>query len=107
MVKSKTICLYVTECSSYLELLFRLSYAVWMMEQIIADRQFNDQKLYVMYDIACTLSQHLTVRNLSDSSVYESRDLYIASEEIRYPGPSDIMSSHISFVLTQSFLSSN
>ena len=64
--------MYATECSSYLELLFGLSYAVWMMEQIIADGQFNDQKLYVMYDIACNLSQNLKVRNVSDSSVYES-----------------------------------
>lgn len=43
----------VTEC-----LFIRLSYVVWMLEEL-ANRIPSGVHAYVMYDVACTLVQHL------------------------------------------------
>lgn len=42
---------------------YRLAYAVWMLEDILQSRSkvAARSQLFVMYDIACTLSGHLKV----------------------------------------------
>lgn len=39
-------------------MLFRLSYGVWLIEQLLQDTSEN-VKTYMMYDIACKLVSHL------------------------------------------------
>ena len=39
----------------------RLAYAVWMLEKIIKANESTGNKLFVMYDIACSLHSHLNV----------------------------------------------
>ena len=39
----------------------RLSYAVWMLQEMSQDVRGKPLELYVMYDIACTLKKHLQV----------------------------------------------
>ena len=43
----------------------RIAYAVWLLTQI-AQRQPEDVKILVMYDIGCTLVRHLKVDPLYD-----------------------------------------
>lgn len=38
---------------------YRLAYPVWMLERIIATK--TESSFFVMYDIACTLFNHLKV----------------------------------------------
>ena len=42
----------------------RLAYPVWMLENIISTHAGSGSKLFVMYDIACSLSKHLKVCSL-------------------------------------------
>ena len=42
-------------------LIFRLGYAVWILETIIWANQTGGNELFVMYDIACSLHRHLNV----------------------------------------------
>ena len=39
----------------------RLAYPVWMLDSIISAHAGSGSKLFVMYDIACSLSKHLQV----------------------------------------------
>lgn len=41
----------------------RLTYAVWLLDEIV-DRQSDDIKLYLMYDVACNLVRHLKVKQI-------------------------------------------
>lgn len=41
---------------------FRLSYALWMLQQFEKEINGKPMKLYLMYDIACVLDTHLQVR---------------------------------------------
>ena len=44
----------------HIDIIIRIAYAVWLLEQI-SQRQPDDVKIMVMYDIACTLVRHLQV----------------------------------------------
>ncbi len=49
-------------CAFYvILLLFRLGYAVWMLDKILQANRTSNYKIYVMYDIACSLYRHLNV----------------------------------------------
>ena len=39
----------------------RLSYSVWMLQEILAETRGKDIDLYIMYDVACILQSHLKV----------------------------------------------
>ena len=39
----------------------RLAYAVWMLQKLIEAHSTTGSDVYVMYDIACSLSRHLQV----------------------------------------------
>ena len=42
---------------------YRLAYGVYMLEKILEDMQSKQiSEVYMMYDIACTLSSHLKVK---------------------------------------------
>ena len=43
----------------YQHLLFRLAYVLYMFEMLL--EKFTSCKLFVMYDIACSLQKHLKV----------------------------------------------
>ena len=47
-------------CELMYLLVFRLAYAVWLLNQI-SQRQPGEINILVMYDIACTLVRHLKV----------------------------------------------
>ncbi len=42
----------------------RLGYAVYMLDKIIEANESTSNKLYVMYDIACSLQSHLKVSEI-------------------------------------------
>ena len=44
----------------------RLSYSVWMLQEILAETRGKAIDLYIMYDVACILQKHLKV------SIFES-----------------------------------
>ena len=46
----------------YILVEFRLSYALWMLQQFEKEINGKPMKLYLMYDIACVLDTHLQVR---------------------------------------------
>ena len=50
-------------------LIFRLGYAVWILETIIQANQAGGNELFVMHDIACSLHRHLNV-SLKSQYVY-------------------------------------
>ena len=50
-------------CIIALNILFRFSYIVFMLEKIL-ENFGQRQKVYLLYDVACTLSKHLKVKLL-------------------------------------------
>ncbi len=50
-------------CIIALNILFRFSYIVIMLEKIL-ENFGQRQKVYLLYDVACTLSKHLKVKLL-------------------------------------------
>ena len=49
----------------FLNCLYRLSYVVWLLEELVHSIP-SDIDVYVMYDIACTLAQHLKASKNGD-----------------------------------------
>lgn len=41
--------------------LIRLSYSVWMLQEILMQTKEKSIDLFIMYDVACTLQKHLQV----------------------------------------------
>ena len=41
--------------------MYRLGYAVWMLENIMQANVTSGNELFVMYDIACSFHNHLNV----------------------------------------------
>ena len=52
----------LTDLDDYIQCL-RLAYGVWMLEHI-CENSPKDSDVFVMYDIACTFSQHLKARKI-------------------------------------------
>lgn len=68
MVKGKCINILISVVNTLVE--FRLSYALWMLQQFEKEISGKSIKLYLMYDIACVLDTHMQIGCCTESALY-------------------------------------